>query len=237
MSILTIAGVQVEIDRKDIKNLHLSVHPPVGRVRIAVPLLIGDEAVKLAVINKLGWIKRQQRQLVSQARQSERHFVTGETHYFWGRKFRLNVIEGHRYGLAFRGKAKLDFHVRKGSETEHREAYMHEFSRELLREHLAHLVDSWSKTIGVKPSGWQIRRMKTKWGSCNTSSGHLLFNLELIKKPHRCIEYIVVHELVHLLERHHGERFVALMDKYLPAWRACRVELNAAPLAYEGWEY
>lgn len=237
MRTLTVAGIQVEIDRKDIKNLHLSVHPPVGRVRVAVPLLISDEAVKLAVINKLGWIKRQQKQLADQARQGERHYVTGETHYFFGRKYRLNVIEGNRYALAFRGKSRLDFHVWRDSGTAHREAHFESHCREMLRAHLAPVIEAWTKVIGVEPSGWQIRRMKTKWGSCNTASGHLLFNLELIKKPHRCIEYIVVHELVHLLERHHGERFVALMDKYLPAWRACRVELNAAPLAYEGWEY
>jgi len=233
----TIAGIPVEVDRKNIKNLHLSVHPPLGRVRIAVPNHVTDDAVRLAVINKLGWIKRQQRRFEDQARQDVRRYVSGETHYFFGQKYRLQVIPGGRYALEFRGKGRLTFHVRDGSETHHREAFFYDRCREMLKKELEPLVEKWSHVLGVRATDWQVRRMKTKWGSCTQRTGRILFNLELVKKSHRCLEYIVVHELVHLIERTHGDRFVALMDQYLPSWKACRVELNEAPLASENWEY
>ncbi|MAF01920.1 SprT family zinc-dependent metalloprotease [Herbaspirillum sp.] len=232
-----IAGISVEVDRKNIKNLHLSVHPPLGRVRIAVPRHVTDDAIRLAVINKLGWIKRQQKRFAEQARQDVRRYVSGETHYFFGQKYRLQAIPGGRYSLEFRGKGRLDFHVRDGSETHHREAFFYDQCREMLKQELEPLVEKWSQTLGVRATDWQVRRMKTKWGSCTPRTGRILFNLELVKKSHRCIEYIVVHELIHLIERNHGDRFVALMDKYLPNWKACRVELNEAPLASENWEY
>jgi predicted metal-dependent hydrolase len=237
MPTATIAGIPVEIDRKNIKNLHLSVHPPLGRVRIAVPMHVSDDAICLAVINKLGWIKRQQKRFAEQARQDVRQYVSGETHYFFGQKYRLQVISGGRYALEFRGKGRLTFHVREGSETHHRKAFFYDRCREMLRKELEPLVELWSQVLGVQAADWQVRRMKTNWGSCTPATGRLLFNLELVKKSHRCIEYIVVHELVHLIERSHGDRFVALMDKYLPNWKACRVELNDAPLASENWEY
>lgn len=237
MHTATIAGIPVEVDRKNIKNLHLSVHPPLGRVRIAVPMHVTDDAVRLAVINKLGWIKRQQKRFAEQARQNVRRYVSGETHYFFGQRYRLQVVPGGHYTLEFRGKGRLDFHVRDGSETHHREAFFYDRCRELLRQQVAPLVEKWSQVLGVRATDWQIRRMKTKWGSCTPGTGRILFNLELVKKSHRCIEYIVVHELVHLIERNHGDRFVALMDKYLPNWKSCRVELNEAPLAAENWEY
>lgn len=233
-----VAGIRVEVVRKDIKNLHLGVYPPAGRVRVAAPLVISDDAVRLAVIDKLAWIRRQKAKFAEQPRQSEREMVSGESHYFQGRRYRLRVHEqpGAPY-VAIRGVASLDLFVRPGSTTEQREDVLLRWYRDQLRSQAETLMAKWQAVMKVETAGWGIRRMKTKWGSCNTATGRIWLNLELAKKPPQCVEYIVVHELVHLLERHHNDRFIALMNQYLPQWEQLRVMLNKSPLAQESWEY
>ena len=235
---ITVNDLIVDVHRKDIKNLHLGVYPPDGRVRVATPLNIDDEAVRLFVILKLGWIKKQQRKFVSQVRQSKREYVSGESHYFLGDRYLLNVVyrKGHPE-IAIRNKTYIDLFVREGSDVEYRKRVMTEWYRAELKAMAKPLLEKWRAKIGVPLTHWGVRSMKTKWGSCNIEKGRILLNLELAKKPLHCVEYIVVHELVHLLERHHNERFVAHIDKFMPQWRLHRDELNAFPLKHEQWEY
>lgn len=232
----TVSGIKVEVVRKDIKNLHLGVYPPQGRVRVAVPLVISDEAVRLAVIDKLGWIRRQQAQFAAQPRQSQREMVNGESHYFLGKRYRLRV---HAHDapprVAVRGIANLDLYIRPSADAGQREAVLLRWYREQLKVLIPPLLDKWQSTLGVEVDDWGIKKMKTKWGSCNPASRRVWFNLELAKKPAPCLEYIVMHELAHLLERHHNDRFTALLDTHLPQWRQYREMLSALPLGHEDW--
>jgi predicted metal-dependent hydrolase len=235
---IQILGIPVEVVRKDIKNLHLGVYPPLGRVRVAVPQVISDEAVRLAVIDKLGWIKRQRSQFAQQPRQSEREMVNGESHYFLGKRYRLRVHTVDAPArVAVRGIASLDLFVRPGATVQQREAVLAKWYRLQLKERIAPLLDKWQRLLRVQASAWGVKKMKTKWGSCNPTAKRIWLNLELVKKPEACLEYIVVHELVHLLERHHNDHFTRLMDKHLPNWRSSRETLNAGMLGHEVWDY
>lgn len=233
----TVSGLQVELVRKDIKNLHLGVYPPNGRVRVAAPLVVSDEAVRLAVIEKLGWIRRQKAKFAEQPRQSQREMVSGESHYFLGQRYRLRVHEHDAPArVAIRGIASIDLFVRAGTTAEQREAVLLRWKREQLKALIKPLLEKWQPVLGVHLVAWGVKRMKTKWGSCNPVSRRVWFNLELAKAPTQCLEYIVVHELVHLLERQHNERFAALVEAHVPHWRQCRELLNKTPLRYEEWE-
>jgi predicted metal-dependent hydrolase len=236
--IMTVSGVKVQVVRKDIKNLHLGVYPPHGRVRVAAPLVVSDEAIRLAVIDKLGWIKRQRAQFAEQPRQSQREMVNGESHFYLGQRYRLRVHE-HNFParVVVRGVASLDLFVRPGTRPEQREAILLRWHREQLKKLVPPLLEKWQKRLGVEAADWGIKKMKTKWGSCNPSARRVWFNLELAKKPEPCLEYIVAHELIHLLERRHDERFMALLDIHMPHWRQYRDMLNRLPLAHEDWAY
>lgn len=235
---LTVGGIRVEVERKDIKNLHLGVYPPNGRVRVAAPLVVSNDAVRLAVIDKLGWIKRQKAKFAEQPRQSQREMVNGESHYFLGRRYRLRVHEQDAPArVAIRGVASLDLFMRPGSNAEKREVVLSRWYRQQLKELIPPLLEKWQSALGVQVSAWGIKKMKTKWGSCNPTAGRVWLNLELAKTPVQSLEYIVVHELVHLLERHHNERFTALMDTHLPQWRHYRETLKRSPLGHEKWDY
>ncbi len=228
----------MEIVRKDIKNLHLGVYPPNGRVRVAVPLKVSDDAVRLAVIGKLGWVKRQRAQFEAQPRQSQREMVSGESHYFLGRRYRLRVVTNEGPAVVtVRGKSFIEVRVRPELGAAERERVLQRWYREQLRQVVDPLIEKWATVLGVRVTECRIKRMKTKWGACNAAASRIWVNLELVKKPVQCIEYIVVHELAHLIEQHHDERFVAIMDKHLPQWRLVWKELNSAPLAHESWTY
>ena len=229
---ITVNGLTVEVVRKPIKNLHLGVYPPQGRVRVAAPLAVDDEAVRLAVVGKLGWIKRQRAKFQAQPRQSERRMVSGESHYFLGRRYRLRVHETTgALRIALRGTATMDLFVRPGTTVERRERVLHDFYRAELKRLLPELLDKWQPKLGVEARAWGIKRMKTKWGTCNIEVRRIWLNLELAKKPVPCLEYILVHELAHLHERHHNERFTGLLDQHLPQWRTLREELNGSVLS------
>lgn len=235
---ISVSGIAVEVVRKDIKNLHLGVYPPMGRVRVAAPLVVNDEAVRLAVIDKLGWIKRQRAKFAKQPRQSEREMVNGESHYFLGRRYRLRVHEQDGAArVALRGVASMDLFVRPGANVEKREAVLLDWHRASLRSLIADLLAHWQLKLGVQTAQWGIKKMKTKWGSCNVNAHRIWLNLELAKKPVQCLEYIVVHELVHLLERNHTERFTVLMNRHLPDWRTRQKMLNSSLLGHEAWGY
>jgi hypothetical protein len=235
---ITVGGLTVEVVRKNIKNLHLGVYPPNGRVRVAAPLVVSDEAVRLAVIGKLGWIKRQQAKFEAQPRQSQREMVNGESHYFLGQRYRLRVLAyTGPPRIRCSGADSLDLFVRPETTVEQRQRVLEDWYREQLRGRIPALLEQWQPVLGVAAAEWGIRKMKTRWGSCNIRARRVWFNLELAKKPARCLEYVVVHELVHLLERNHNTRFKALMEQHLPTWRACREELNRAPLGHDKWQY
>ena len=233
-----VSGLPVEIVRKAIKNLHLGVYPPNGRVRVAAPVRVRDEAVRLAVISRLGWINRQRRRFHSQERQSAREYVSRESHYFLGRRYLLNVIEqGGPSRVSRKGNKVLEFQIPVGASRDKREQILLTWYRKNLKSLIPPLIAKWEAKMGMTVESWGVRRMKTKWGSCNSADRRIWLNLELAKKPVRCLEYILVHEMVHLIDRRHNDRYIALMNQFLPSWRKCRDELNHAPLAHEMWSY
>ena len=228
----------MEVVRKDIKNLHVGVYPPSGRVRVAAPLRLDDDAVRAAVTSRLGWIRRQQDAFARQDRQSQREFVTGESHYFEGRRYRLDVMELEgRPMVRILNNTTMMLRVRPGSDRDVREAVLDRWYRSQLRGRLPALLSEWEPKIGVRVSEVRIKKMKTLWGSCNKDARRIWLNLELAKKQASCLEYIVAHELVHLIERSHNDRFWGLMGTYMPQWRLQRDLLNRAPLAHADWRY
>ena len=233
---LTISGIKVEVLRKDIKNLHVGVYPPNGRVRVAAPLVVSNEAVRLAIIDKLGWIRRQKAKFAEQPRQSQREMVNGESHYFLGQRYRLRVHEHDAPPrVAVRGITSLDLFVRPGSSAEQREDILLGWYRDQLKALIPPLLEKWQPILGVQAANLGIKKMKTKWGSCNPITRRIWLNLELAKKPILCIEYIVVHELTHMLDPSHNDHFVALMNQFMPAWQSCRQMLNTLPVRHENW--
>ena len=237
MPTLEIGSITLQLNRKAIKNLHISVLPPDGRVRVSAPEKMTDTAVRMAVISRIPWIRKQQQDFASQPRQSTRELVSGESHYVWGQRYRLNVIERPgKHEVQISGK-RLKLFVNPGTRTDNRAELLNRFYREALKARVADLLSYWQKEVGVTVCDWGVKKMKTKWGSCNTQAKRIWLNLELAKKPPECLEYIVVHELVHLFERNHNERFRAYMDRFLPDWRERRALLNRMPLAYNDWIY
>ena len=232
---MTVRGIGIDVVYKDIKNLHIGVYPPLGRVRVAAPLRLDEEHVRLAVIQRLPWIKQQREKLQSADRQSEREMVTGESHYVWGVRHRLKVIERPGRAHFEVDGDRLLLYVPDGTPAAKRRDLLDRWYREQLRAATPPLLAKWEQILQVTVPRWSIRRMKTKWGSCNRETGHIWFNVELAKKHPDCLEYIVVHEMTHHLERNHGERFTKLMDKFVPDWRSRRDQLNGSPLAHEEW--
>jgi predicted metal-dependent hydrolase len=232
---LTVAGIDVDVVYKDIKHLHIGVYPPLGRVRVAAPQRLDDERVRLAVIERLPWIKKQRKQLQDAQRQSEREMVTGESHYVWGVRYRLKVVERPGRAHVEIDGERLMLYTAEDSGAEQRHALLDHWYRQQLRGAIPDLIAKWEPVLDVSVPRWSIRRMKTKWGLCNRESHHIWFNVELAKKHPDCLEYILVHEMTHYLERNHGERFTTLMDDFLPDWRARRDQLNESPLAHEEW--
>jgi hypothetical protein len=233
---IEVAGISVEVLRKRIKHLHVAVYPPEGRVRVAAPLSVSDEAIRLAVIERIPWIRKHQARFAAQPRQSRREMVNGESHWVQGRRYLLALREvSGREGVALRGLATLELSVHPGSDSAHREAVLYRWLRKELKTAIPPLLELWQPILGVDAASWGVRKMKTRWGSCNTSAKRLWFNLELAKKPPECLEYVVVHELAHLIERRHDARFTALMTRHLPGWPRIREALNAAPLADESF--
>ncbi len=234
---LEVSDELVEVIFKDIKNLHVSVYPPAGRVRVSAPLRLDDETVRSAVASRLGWIRRQQRRIAEQERQSQREMVDGESHFFQGKRYRLEVRESSPAGVRIVRSGFLELSAKPGADRASRERILREWYRQHLKSLLPELVTKWAVRVGVAPSSVRVKRMKTRWGTCNSISGRIWLNLELAKKPPSCLEYVLVHEMVHLLEPKHTDRFRELMDHYMPKWRVFRDELNRAPLAHEEWRY
>jgi predicted metal-dependent hydrolase len=224
---ITINDISIDVIRKDIKNIHLSVHPPTGRVRIAAPLKTDDDAIRLFAISKLGWIKRHRSNFNNQERQTPREFKERESHYFQGKRYLLRIRETDGAGyVILKSKTYLDLYIRKEVDREARDRILREWYRTELKKILPEMIESWEQKLKVKVNAWNIRLMKTRWGSCNIEQKRLLFNLELAKKPIHCVDYIVLHEMLHLIERKHSERYNDMLDRLMPNWRAIQKELN-----------
>jgi len=235
---MAVGDITIDVVRKSIKNMHLSVYPPTGRVRIAAPLNVGDEAVRLFAISKLAWIKKNQRKFEKQERQSPRVFAERESHYFEGRRYLLRVTEQDSpTKVVIKTKTHIDLIVRPNTSIEQRQNILNEWYRKQLKNQIPALIDKWEPIIGVTVSDWGVKQMKTKWGTCNIEQKRIWVNLELAKKPVYCLEYIVVHEMIHLLERHHNDRFLAYLDKFIPKWKFFKEELNRLPVSHGEWTY
>jgi predicted metal-dependent hydrolase len=227
--------IPVEVVFKDIKNIHLSVYPPVGRVRISAPQRMNLDTIRVYAISKLDWIKRQQLKLQGQERETRREYLSRESHYLWGKRYLLEVIETDTTSSVGVGHSKLLLRVRPGTGENQKREIVAQFYRDQIKATAPALVAKWEKTVGVNLKKLHVQQMKTKWGSCNPRTQAIRLNTELAKKPKHCLEYIVVHELVHFLEPHHGERFVSFMDTLMPEWRHNKDELNRHPLAHQRW--
>ncbi|EKO3687467.1 M48 family metallopeptidase [Vibrio cholerae] len=232
-----IGSIAMQLNRKAIKNLHISVLPPDGRVRVSAPESMTETAIRMAVISRIPWIKKQQSDFAKQPRQSDREMVSGECHYLWGRRYRLNVVERAGKHEIKLGRGRLHLYVNPATTLENKALVLSSYYRDELKARIAELLPIWEDKIGVIAADWGVKKMKTKWGSCNIQAKRIWLNLELAKKPPECLEYILVHELVHLLERNHNERFKGYMDKLLPDWRERRDLLNRMPLAHNNWIY
>ena len=228
---LDISGIPIEVCKKNIKNMHLYIKPPDGHVTVSAPLSMSDAAIERFVRTKTSWIKKQIAKFDIQRRQSEREYVSGETFYVWGKQYYLQTEYGSKNSIVLSGD-KAILTVRKESTAEQRENFTREWYRELLKVEIARLLPKWEKTTELKASGWQTKYMTSRWGTCNTKTGKIWLNLQLAKKTPECLEYIILHELVHLVEKNHDVKFVALMDRYMPMWREVKTTLNGQTLDY-----
>jgi len=228
---IRVGEVDINITFKEVKNVHLSVHPPEGTVTLVAPTGTRLEVARAFAISNLRWIRQQRAQLQNQAREAPRRFVTRESHYVWGRRYLLEVVERDAPPVVKLDHRRITLYVRPGTDAGSREAVYQAWQRSLLHQVIPDFIDQWERRIGVKVKGYFLQRMKTKWGSCNNVRAHIRLNTELVKKPRDLLEYVIVHEMIHLIEPTHNERFIALLDKHYPAWREARAEINALPLA------
>jgi predicted metal-dependent hydrolase len=232
---LVLDDLVVDVVLKDIKNVHLSVYPPDGRVHISAPARMNMETIRVYAISRLGWIRRQQKKLRDQERESRREYVDRESHYVWGRRYLLKVVQETAVPSAQIKHGTLLLTVRPGADEQTRAATVSAWYREILKTETATLIEAWEPRLQVKVNGFFVQQMKTKWGSCNPAAGTIRLNTELAKKPPECVEYVVVHEMAHLLEPTHNARFLALMDRFIPTWRETRKTLNRLPARHESW--
>ena len=232
---IQLGKLSIVVTRKNIKHVHLSVYPPDGRVTLVAPLLTRLDVARAYAISRLGWIRQQQAKLKSQARETPRKFIERESHYLWGRRRLLSVAYRDAKPSVSLDHKRITLTVRPGAGAQRRAAVIHDWHKSLLHEAVPPLIQKWECKLKVKVTGYFLQRMKTKWGSCNHRAGHIRLNTELVKKPKDLLEYVVVHELAHLLEPTHSERFAAILDKHWPTWREARTELNDLPLSAEAW--
>lgn len=234
---IELGDITVDVVLKDIKNVHLSVYPPTGRVRISAPKRMSLDTIRVFAISKLDWIKQQQAKLREQERETPREYVERESHYVWGKRYLLTVTESDKPPSVELKHSRMLLRVRPGTDEDKRQEIVEEWYREQLKEAVPPLLERWQPRLGVQAERWFVQRMKTRWGSCNHKARTIRLNTELAKKPVECLEYIIVHELVHLLEPTHNARFVALMDQFMPNWQLHRQALNRLPVRQERWSY
>lgn len=234
---ITLGDIVLDVVKKDIKNIHLSVYPPTGRVRVSAPLRMKTDTIRVFAISKLAWIKQQQKKLRDQEREAPREYLDRESHYVWGKRYLLKVVEKDEPPCVIIKPNQLVVRLRPKMPEVKKRAVLDGFYREELKKAAPRMIAKWERLMGVTVDRFYIRRMKTKWGSCNPGARSIRLNAELAKKPKECLEYIVVHEIAHLLEPTHNQKFVAVMDRFMPKWRHHRDTLNSLPVRHENWEY
>ena len=232
-----LGNIMVDVVLKDIKNVHLSVYPPMGRVRISAPKRMSIDTLRVFAISKLDWIKQQQRKLWEQERETPREYLDRESHFVWGKRYLLKVTENNSAPEVDLKRNILLLRIRPGSSEDKKQAALEEWYREQLKAAVPPVIAKWESLLGIKVKRFFVQRMKTKWGSCSHRAGSIRLNTELAKKPPECLEYIVVHEMIHLLEPTHNSHFIALMDRFMPKWQFQRQELNRLPVRHETWGY
>lgn len=238
METLTISNLTIDVVRKDIKNMHLAVYPPNGRIRLSAPEKTDSEMMRLFAVSKIGWIRKHIKNFEAQPRETPRDFISGESHYFQGKRYLLKVVEHNGIPkVEIKGTKNILLYCKPNASTETKGKILKEWHRAQMKMQIPDIIAKWEKVIGVQSNDCVIKQMKTKWGSCNIEAKRIWLNLELSKKPIICLEYIIVHELVHLLERSHNDKFVGYMNQFMPKWRLHRDELNALPVAHNDWGY
>jgi predicted metal-dependent hydrolase len=233
---IQLGDISIRVTRKAIKNVHLSVHPPGGRVTLSAPTATRLDVARAYAISRLGWIREQQKKLQNQAREAPRQFVTRESHYLWGRRHLLTVVHKETKPSVSLDHKRIMLSIRPGSDRTKRAEVIHDWQKSLLHEVMPPLIKKWERKLRVKVKGYFLQRMKTKWGSCNHRAGYIRLNTELVKKPKDLLEYVIVHEMAHLIEPTHSARFIAILDGHYPSWREARAELNELPLTAEVWK-
>ena len=233
---IQLGEISIQVTRKDIRNVHLSVYPPSGRVTLAAPITTRLEVARAYAITKLGWIREQRKKLANQARETPRKLVERESHNLWGRRHLLTVVHQEAKPFVSLDHRRITLTVRPGSDVQKRAEVLHEWHKSLLHEVVPALIQKWEPKLKVKVAGYFLQRMKTKWGSCNHNAGRIRLNTELVKKPKDLLEYVIVHEMVHIIEPTHSDRFIAILGEHYPTWREARAELNDLPLAAEAWK-
>ena len=233
---IKLGELSIRVTKKDVKHVHLSVHPPNGRVTLVAPKATRLEVARAYAITKLGWIRQQQDKLATQAREPPRQYVDRESHYLWGRRHLMTVARKDMKPFVSLDHKRITLTVRPGSNAQKRADVIHAWHKSLLHAVVPPLIKKWEMKLKVKVAGYFLQRMKTKWGSCNHRTGHIRLNTELVKKPKDLLEYVIIHEMVHLLEPTHSERFIELLAKHYPTWREARAELNELPLTAEVWK-
>jgi predicted metal-dependent hydrolase len=236
MEQLKFGDITIEVEQKNIKNIHLSVHPPLGRVRIAAPSRMDFDTIRVYALSKLNWIKKEQLKFKNQDREEQREFLNRESHYYKGKRYLLKIIETDSPPKVELMHSTLVLYVRPETSVENRQAILEKWYRAQLKKDLPALIEKWEKKLNVRVDEFGIKKMKTRWGTCNIEARRIWLNLELAKKPPECLEYIVVHEMIHLLERKHNDRFIGFLNKHLPKWRFYKEELNSLPLKKENWK-
>lgn len=234
---IKLGDVTIDVVFKDIKNVHLSVYPPSGRVRISAPLRMDIDTIRVFAISRLGWVKQQQKKFQEQERETPREYLNLESHYVWGKRYLLKVIESEETPTVELKHKKMVLCVRPGTDDKKKQAIIDAWYREQLKNAVPPLIAKWEPLLGVKVERFFVRRMKTKWGSCNYKARNIRLNTELAKKPQECLEYVIIHEMAHLLEPTHNSRFIILMDRFMPKWQFYRDKLNQLPVSHENWNY
>lgn len=228
---LQVGDIPIALTLKDVQNVHLSVHPPDGRVTLVAPTATRPDVARAYAISKLTWIRQQQQQLTTQSRETPRQYIERESHYLWGRRYLLSVVTHHAKPSIILDHKRITLHIRPDTDTAQRAKIFHTWHKSLLHESVPPLIKTWETKLGVNVSSYFLQRMKTKWGSCNYTAKNIRLNTELVKKPKDLLEYVIVHELAHLLEPNHSDRFITLLNQHYPHWREARAELNELPLA------
>lgn len=227
-----VGGIDIQVTKKKIKNMYIRVLPPEGAVLITVPENTSDDALRMFAVSRIAWIKKQKQKFVDQARQTQRQYISGESYYVWGRRYRLEVVYSSVRNDVYISRSKLILQVRKESTDKQREAILNEWYRDQLKMAIPSVVEKCERIVGVHAAEWHVKNMRTKWGSCIAEHKRIWLNLQLAKKSPDCLEYVIIHELVHLLVRNHSDRFREYMDKYCPMWRTVKDSLNSQPLDY-----